>query len=139
MNVLLSSQSIHSLSQIQIGGSKSESNRLLILQKLFGEITIQNLSTSKDTLHIINGLKSKENIIDIHHAGTAMRFLIAFFAVQPGREVTLTGSERMKERPIKILVDALKQLGAQISYLEKEGFPPLKISGKKITNNKVTI
>ncbi len=139
MNVLLSKKSITSLSHIQIGGSKSESNRLLILQKLFGKITIQNLSTSQDTLLLINGLNSKENVIDIHHAGTAMRFLTAFFATQPGREVTLTGSERMKERPIKILADALKQLGAQISYLEKEGFPPLKISGKKITKNKVTI
>jgi len=139
MNVILSKKSINSFSQIQIGGSKSESNRLLILQKLFGEITIQNLSTSQDTILLIKGLNSKENVIDIHHAGTAMRFLTAFFATQPGREVTLTGSERMKERPIKVLVDALKQLGAQISYLEKEGFPPLKISGRKITKNKVTI
>lgn len=139
MNLLLSSQSIKPFCQIQIGGSKSESNRLLILQKLFGEITIQNLSTSQDTLLLINGLNSKEDIINIHQAGTAMRFLTTFFAVQPGREVTLTGSKRMKERPIKILVDALIQLGGQISYLEKKGFPPLKISGKKITKNKVTI
>lgn len=139
MDVLLTKKGSVLNAQISIGGSKSESNRLLILQKLFGDLQIKNLSSSQDTLLLQKALNSKENRIDIHHAGTAMRFLTAFFAVQPGREVTLTGSKRMKERPIKILVDALIQLGAQISYLEKEGFPPLKISGKKITKNKVTI
>lgn len=139
MDVLLTKKGSVLNAQISIGGSKSESNRLLILQKLFGDLQIKNLSSSQDTLLLQKALNSKENRIDIHHAGTAMRFLTAFFAVQPGREVTLTGSKRMKERPIKILVDALIQLGAQISYLEKEGFPPLKISGRKITKNKVTI
>ena len=65
-------------------------------------------------------------------------FLTAYFAIQEGREVSLTGSQRMKERPIKILVDALKQLGADITYLENEGFPPLKIKGKKLTKHKVS-
>ena len=77
--------------------------------------------------------------IDVHHAGTAMRFLTAYFAAQDGFEVQLTGSSRMKERPIKILVDALNELGAEISYIEKEGFPPLKIKGKKLTKNKVSL
>jgi 3-phosphoshikimate 1-carboxyvinyltransferase len=84
-------------------------------------------------------LSGQNEIVDIHHAGTAMRFLTAFFAVQEKRTLTLTGSPRMKERPIKILVDALKQLGAKIDYLENDGFPPIKISGQKITQNKVTL
>jgi 3-phosphoshikimate 1-carboxyvinyltransferase len=77
--------------------------------------------------------------IDVHHAGTAMRFLTAFFAIQEGKEVVLTGSSRMKERPIKILVEALIQLGAEITYEENEGFPPIRIKGKRITQNKVSL
>ena len=84
-------------------------------------------------------LISNDDIIDIHHAGTAMRFLTAFFATQDGREVVLTGSKRMKERPIQILVDALNQLGAKISYLETQGCPPLKIQGQKLTKHKVAL
>jgi len=78
-------------------------------------------------------------LIDIGHAGTAMRFLIAYFSAFEGREVTLTGSERMQNRPVKILVDALRDLGADISYVAKEGYPPLHIKGKKITTTKVAI
>ena len=81
----------------------------------------------------------KSLIIDVHHAGTAMRFLTAFFAIHEGKEVILTGSSRMKERPIKILVEALRQLGAEISYEENEGFPPIKIIGKKLTQSKVSL
>lgn len=139
MDVLLTKNNIISNAQITICGSKSESNRLLILQKLFEGIEIQNLSTSQDTRLLSAALNSKSNVIDIHHAGTAMRFLTAYFACQPGRVVTLTGSERMKERPIKFLVDALRTLGAEIDYQEKEGYPPLQITGKKITENKVSI
>lgn len=84
-------------------------------------------------------LESNVDRIDIHHAGTAMRFLTAYFAIQEGKTVTLTGSSRMKERPIQILVDALRQLGATISYVEKEGFPPIQITGKKITKNEVSL
>jgi 3-phosphoshikimate 1-carboxyvinyltransferase len=84
-------------------------------------------------------LKGNDEIVDIHHAGTAMRFLTAYFAVNEGRELVLTGSPRMKERPIKVLVEALQQLGAQISYENEEGFPPIRIKGQKITNNKVSI
>ena len=79
------------------------------------------------------------DVIDVHHAGTAMRFLTAFFSIQEGNEVVLTGSSRMKERPIKILVEALNQLGAEITYEENEGFPPLRIKGKKLTENKVSL
>jgi 3-phosphoshikimate 1-carboxyvinyltransferase len=82
---------------------------------------------------------SSFQLFDIHHAGTAMRFLTAFFAIQEGKEVVLTGSSRMKERPIQILVQALNQLGAEISYEENDGFPPIKIKGKKITKNKVSL
>lgn len=124
---------------ITISGSKSESNRLLILKKLFGNIEILNLSNSQDTFLLKEALQSNQNIIDIHHAGTAMRFLTAFFAIQEGREVILTGSKRMKQRPIDYLVTALKDLGADIEYLENKGFPPLKIIGKKIVKNKVCI
>ena len=125
--------------EIQITGSKSESNRLLILQKLFGNIEIKNISNSQDTKLLQKALNSHEKIIDIHHAGTAMRFLTSFFAVQEGAEKILTGSERMKQRPIKPLVEALRELGADIEYLEKEGFPPLKIKGKNLEKNFVEI
>lgn len=124
---------------IQICGSKSISNRLLILHALFNNVKIDNLSDSQDTELLKKALESKDEVIDIHHAGTAMRFLTSFFAIQPNREVVLTGSERMKQRPIKFLVDALKDLGADIEYLENEGFPPLKIKGKAIVKSNVKI
>ena len=125
--------------EIQITGSKSESNRLLILQKLFGNIEIKNISNSQDTTLLQKALNSDEKTIDILHTGTAMRFLTSFFAVQEGAEKILTGSERMKQRPIKPLVEALRELGADIEYLENEGFPPLKIKGKKLEKNFVEI
>ena len=125
--------------EITISGSKSESNRLLILQKLFPEITIDNLSDSDDSVHMHHALTTKDLFVDIGHAGTAMRFLTSYFAVNRGREVILTGSERMQNRPIEILVNALKDLGADITYVEKHGYPPLKIKGKELTENKVQI
>lgn len=124
---------------IQICGSKSISNRLLILNALFNNVKIDNLSDSQDTELLQKALESKNQVIDIHHAGTAMRFLTSYFAIQDSREVILTGSERMKQRPIKFLVDALKDLGADIEYLENEGYPPLKIKGKKIVKSNVKI
>lgn len=124
---------------IEISGSKSISNRLLILHQLFNNIEIKNLSNSQDTQLLEKALNSNSETIDIHHAGTAMRFLASYFSIQEGKTVVLTGSERMKQRPIKFLVDALRELGAEISYLEKEGFPPLKITGKKLEKNTVTI
>lgn len=124
---------------INISGSKSISNRLLVLNKLFGNIFLINLSNSEDTQLIQKALDSEDEIIDIHHAGTAMRFLTSYFAIQKGRTTILTGSERMKQRPIAFLVNALRELGAEIQYLENEGFPPLKIIGKNIQKNKVEI
>lgn len=124
---------------LQINGSKSISNRLLILDHLFGNLLIENLSDSQDTQILKSALNTDSTVIDIHHAGTAMRFLTAYFAIQDGRTVLLTGSDRMKQRPIKFLVDALRELGADISYTETEGFPPLKITGKKLQKNSVRV
>ena len=124
---------------LTITGSKSESNRLLIIQALYPQIEIQNLSKSDDSMVTLEGLKSKENVIDINHAGTAMRFLTAYFAIQPHREIVLTGSNRMQERPIKLLVEALNSLGADITYEKEPGFPPLFIRGKEITINRVSL
>jgi len=135
----LQKSTIHQQSAIAITGSKSETNRLLLLQALYPNITLENTSNSDDSEVMIKALHHNEKVIDIHHAGTAMRFLTAFFAIQEGKEVLLTGSSRMKERPIKILVEALKQLGASISYEENEGFPPIKITGKKLTKNRVSL
>jgi len=139
MNLHLNKSAIHKTSSIQITGSKSESNRLLLLQALYPEIKIGNVSNSDDSVLMSKALSSKDTVIDIHHAGTAMRFLTAYFSTQDGRNIELTGSKRMKERPIAILVDALNQLGAEITYKENEGFPPLLIKGKKLTKNKVTL
>ena len=124
---------------VQITGSKSESNRLLLLQALYPQIRIENLSNSDDSEVMQKALVSEDTCIDIHHAGTAMRFLTAYFSIQKGRETVITGSQRMKERPIQILVEALKTLGADISYLENEGVPPLKIIGKELTKSKVAL
>ncbi len=124
---------------IEISGSKSISNRLLVLSYLFENMSIENLSNSQDTQLLLNALESDAELIDIHHAGTAMRFLTSYFAIQEGRTTTLTGSDRMKQRPIQFLVDALRDLGADISYVENEGFPPLKIVGKKLDKSKVQI
>ena len=127
------------LKAIFISGSKSESNRMLILQKLFREITIHNLSDSDDTHHLQAALSSQDAEINVGHAGTAMRFLTAFFAIQQKRTTILSGSERMHQRPIKVLVEALRTLGAEISYLGNEGFPPLKITGKQLIKDQVKI
>ncbi len=120
---------------MDITGSKSESNRLLILQALFPKIAINNISNSDDSEVMQKALLADHGIIDIHHAGTAMRFLTAYFSALEGCNVTLTGSARMKERPIEILVSALKDLGADIEYLENMGCPPLRIRGKKLSKS----
>ena len=140
MNLLLKKASLSKeIDEIAITGSKSETNRLLLLQALFANICLKNTSNSDDSQAMGNALKSTENTIDIHHAGTAMRFLTAYFAQKEGCEIVLTGSARMQERPISVLVDALKQLGADVEYADKIGFPPLKINGKKLTKNKVSL
>lgn len=124
---------------IQITGSKSETNRLLVLQQFYPNLTIENISNSDDSELMQKALKSNSNEINIGHAGTAMRFLTAYFSVKESNEIVLTGSHRMKDRPVKILVEALTSLGASIQYIEKEGFPPLKISGKKLKKDFVEI
>ena len=118
-------------SSIKISGSKSESNRILILNSIYKNIKVSNLSNSDDTILLKSALDNLNEKIDIHHAGTAMRFLTAYLSTVEGKRFILTGSKRMKERPIGILVEALKDLGFKINYLEKNGFPPLKISGNK--------
>lgn len=124
---------------IKITGSKSESNRSLLLSALYPGIKIENLSNSDDAQVMASGLKLREGTVDIHHAGTAMRFLTGYFAALEGSDVLLTGSKRMTERPIKILVDALNELGANISYEKEEGYPPLRIKGKKLSKNRVRL
>lgn len=124
---------------IQITGSKSESNRALLLQGLFPNIAIENLSNSDDAEVMQKGMKIDNGIVDIHHAGTAMRFLTGYFASQQGKGVTLTGSQRMTERPIKLLVEALRSLGADITYSKNEGYPPIQIKGKKLNKSKVSL
>ena len=122
-----------------ISGSKSESNRLLILKYIFKNIKIENLSNSDDTIVLKNYLESNSNLIDVHHAGTAMRFLTAYLAIQNNNSFQITGSERMQNRPIKILVDALNILGADINYLDKIGYPPLKINGKMLLGGEISL
>lgn len=139
MNLLLKSSICNPQSAIRISGSKSETNRLLLLQALYPNIVLENTSNSDDSEVMLKALSTEATVKDIHHAGTAMRFLTAYFAVQEGNEVVLTGSSRMQERPIQILVEALRQLGADIQYEKKEGFPPLRIKGKKMVKNKVTL
>ena len=140
--------------EIKLTGSKSECNRALIISALSkGEVSVQNLSDAADTVLLVKSLKSivenqkidstlptnDSRLIDIGPAGTAMRFLTAFLAIQEG-SFTLTGTERMKQRPIGILVEALKSIGAEIKHLENDGFPPLHISGPlKQTTAKVKI
>ena len=139
MNLKLDHKSKSCFGSITITGSKSESNRLLILKALYPDLEIKNLSNSDDTQLTQKALRNNESIIDIHHAGTAMRFLTAFFSVKPDSEVVLTGSSRMQDRPIELLVEALRSLGAEIEYVNKKGFPPLKITGKKIDFSKVAL
>lgn len=130
-------------STITIGGSKSISNRLLVLKQVLSQnISFSNLSDSEDTQLLDQALKliasQKSASIDIKHAGTDMRFLTALLAITEG-DWLITGSSRMKERPIGELVTALKTMGASISYIEKENYPPLRIKGKKLSGGKVEI
>lgn len=134
MNIFVSKTDTMLRGTVRLPGSKSESNRALIMQALCRDpLEILNLSEAADTVTLRNILENRERepVMDVGPAGTAMRFLTAFCAVTAG-EWTLTGSKRMKERPIGLLVDALRQLGADIEYLEKEGFPPMKIRGKQL-------
>ena len=125
--------------EINLNSSKSESNRLLIIKSLSdNKIELENLSHANDTVLLKNLIRSNsQNIWDAEDAGTSMRFLTSFLAVTK-QGVLLTGTERMKKRPIKILVDALNKIGAEISYTEKDGYPPIKIN-RKISQIKESI
>ena len=114
---------------ILLPASKSISNRVLIINALSDSLMpIHNLSDCDDTAVMLNVLNSNDSSFDIGHAGTAMRFLTAYLSRIVGKW-EITGSARMKERPVAVLVDALNRLGARIEYKEKEGFPPLIIRG----------
>ena len=118
-------------STIYLNSSKSESNRLLIIKALSEkEITIKNLSKANDSVLLKNLLESENLVVwDAQDAGTSFRFLTSFLAIKK-EHVVLSGTERMKQRPVKVLVDALNKIGAEILYLENEGFPPIYIKGK---------
>ena len=139
MNFLVSHPTKKINNSFNISGSKSESNRLLILKYLLGNIEIKNLSDSDDTNVLLRGLSTKSGIVDVGHAGTAMRFLTAYLSIQENKCYKIYGSERMHKRPIKILVDSLNDLGADIKYLGKKGYPPLKINGKKLDKFNVSL
>lgn len=134
---LKASESINAT--IKLPASKSISNRALIINQLAGgKIALKNLSDCDDTEVMLKALKETEELIDIHAAGTAMRFLTAYFSATNNHTV-LTGTDRMKHRPIKILVDALRSIGATIRYQQEEGFPPLVISGHKLSGGEITL
>jgi len=125
---------------VLLPASKSISNRALILKALSkSSFAIENLSDSDDTEVMIAAFSDNQYEINIGAAGTSMRFLTAYLAQLEGKEHVITGTERMKNRPIRILVDALRQLGADIEYVEKEGFPPLKIKGKELTGGAISL
>ena len=126
--------------EITLPSSKSISNRLLIIQALCEEhFQIKNISNSEDTISLQKALNSYDEVLDVGAAGTSFRFLTAFLSIAEKKETLLTGSSRMKQRPIKELVDALRILGSYIEYVEEEDFPPLKIIGQKLRGEKIQI
>jgi len=156
-NIILTKKSKSVKGTIHLTGSKSECNRALIIEALsHGKVKVENISDAADTATLLQVLSPKSKVesqkkggsgletqdlrlANIGPAGTAMRFLTAYFTLQD-EEVILTGSERMKQRPIGILVDALRELGAHIEYIENEGFPPIKLKGSLVQfSNKVSI
>ena len=130
---------VKSFQNLNISGSKSESNRVLILKSIFNNISIENLSSSDDTKILKKSLISKNPIINVGHAGTSMRFLTAYLATLVNKKFILSGSKRMHERPIAVLVDALNYLGFKINFIEDEGYPPLEIIGAKNIKNSVKL
>jgi 3-phosphoshikimate 1-carboxyvinyltransferase len=125
--------------KIKLPASKSISNRALIIKALCKEnFKVKNLSSAEDTQLMINALSNPEKEIDIHHAGTCMRFLTSYFVATQQNKI-LTGSSRMKQRPIKILVDALKSIGAKINYAENEGYPPLEIITSELNGKQISL
>ena len=138
MNLSLKSAQLED-AHIVIPGSKSESNRLLILSSLFKKLSLENVSNSDDTNYLLKALSSKSSTIDIGHAGTAMRFLTSYFSLTTKKEIVLSGSQRMHNRPIKILVDSLREIGASIDYIDKEGYPPLLIKPSELISKNLII
>jgi 3-phosphoshikimate 1-carboxyvinyltransferase len=141
-NIIITKKDKTAKGTVQLTGSKSECNRALVIGALSnGRVKVQNVSDAADTVTLYQILNASKKVsltggdlegaaeVNIGPAGTAMRFLTAFFTLQNGEETILTGSARMKQRPIGILVDALRELGAHIEYVEKDGFPPLQIKG----------
>ena len=119
--------------EINLPSSKSISNRLLIIKALSNKaITINDISNSEDTINLKKGIYSTSKNIDINHSGTAFRFLTSYLSSIKNKEYILTGSKRIQQRPIKELVDILDQMGANINYMDKKGFAPLKIKGRKL-------
>ena len=141
MNSLkISGFNINSKNKIIVSGSKSESNRVLILKYLFNpDIIIDNLSNSDDTKVLLKALENQTDIVYIHHAGTAMRFLTSLFAVSNRKNIILTGSDRMQQRPVGELVDSLRSLGADIIYEKEIGYPPLRFNGFNQTNKLIEL
>ena len=139
MNIKIDHLSLRCEGSLRITGSKSETNRLLLLQALFKGFKLENISNSDDSKVMQEALESTSEVVDVHHAGTAMRFLTAYFSHLEGHEVVLTGSTRMQERPIKLLVDALRSIGALIVYEKAEGFPPIRIKGKKLLGGAISL
>ena len=139
-NILLRKSTSPFNVKIALASSKSESNRALIINALANfSGDLQNLSTARDTQTMIRLLKSTDQTADVIDAGTTMRFLTAYFAATNQNKI-MTGTPRMCERPIGILVDALRSIGAEIDYLKKEGYPPLHIMGfSEQKSNEVTI
>lgn len=126
--------------QIKLPLSKSISNRVLMINALTGNAgIIGEVAKCDDTDAMRRALDSDSAEINIGAAGTAMRFLTAYFAMQEGRTVTVDGTERMRQRPIGVLVDALRECGADISYTQEEGYPPLRITGKRLTGGSITV
>jgi 3-phosphoshikimate 1-carboxyvinyltransferase len=137
--IQISGSSLSANFSIELTGSKSETNRLLLLAALYPNLTLLNDSNAHDVSVMKKALQLSSGTVDIHHAGTAMRFLTAYFSVTENAEVLLTGSDRMKQRPIALLVDALRALGATIEYRGEEGYPPLHIKGAVLPHSSVSI
>ena len=127
--VSIDGSNLKSYCELDISGSKSESNRILILKSIFNNIKINNLSSSDDTSVLNHSLQNLNENIDVGHAGTSMRFLTAYLATLENKKFIISGSDRMHQRPIGLLVDALNSLGFKVNYLKKRGFPPLDIIG----------
>ena len=138
MNYRVSKPDRNLVGRVLLNASKSESNRALVIQKVTEGVVIDNLSQAADTVVLQQLLEEMPNVLDVGAAGTTMRFLTAVLSITEGEHI-ITGSDRMKERPIEILVDALRELGARIEYEEKEGFPPLKIQGTSLKGGVLTM